>query len=220
MGYRIAYCLQIFLPFIADLSLFAAPGQNCKKSPFTSQFTELCSKHGGTVKERSCIIAERTLGVDWSNCHLSGFPQDTNRKDIRFMFLPGNDISTFNGGFCGLTNLSYLVLGPNNGCPGEQYSWKEYTVLTSNYKKCTGQLDFCETTKKVFYCPPKSRCEFDGPGCLRCVCEQCKDGTKYEQKYEFPIVTFCLCLMGFAVLASVLMWMHRRAERQYSLHPT
>ncbi|TPP64882.1 hypothetical protein FGIG_11993 [Fasciola gigantica] len=219
MGTAIHVLRGFVLIWISREVLTALPYQQsrwfdrCAQTLLTSNFSQECALHGGQLAERLCLTQRKNdtiLGADFSNCNLSTFPADFPKSDVQFVFLGTTYLPSNGTEYCGFINLSYVLLNATNECPGAQYSWVIDRVLDGDYRECRDQLEFCNTTKHVFSCPPNARCQFNGPGCLTCLCEPDYFGYKCMFRRGFPTITFTLTLLAVMVTLTALFRLYRR----------
>jgi len=116
--------------------------------------------------------------------------------------------------FRGIPNLKTLILPPSfTDCQGGNKFWDQASHNDS-YLLCEGQKKPCNISGEI--CPDKSHCVDDGPGMMRCLCNDGYYGYKCLKSGQFPYGIFYGCLAAATVVLSGVLWFVGR--RKIGLH--
>jgi len=201
--------------FLLPLISFATGAVDlCNKKCGEKESDDICTNTGCDTLIGNCCWKNGAIMIDLRNCGLLDLEANTFLREvvlenqthsIERICINNNDLSPKNvsrDAFRGLTGLKTIVVPKLYAeCPGGNKYW-EHPLNTSLV--CEGQKTSCNISGEI--CPDKSHCVSDGPGLMRCRCNEGYYGYKCLKSGQFPYAIFYGCLGAATVVISGVLW--------------
>ncbi|KFD50177.1 hypothetical protein M513_08922 [Trichuris suis] len=181
-----------------------------------------CRQRGGLEKTNCCFTNDdqsKLIGLDLRRCDYGAVSKvwfnnftfsewkfavemidvSNNENDERWMAIPKT-------AWRHMPNLNRLILNHDQHCPGGEKAWH---VRMGNI--CAEQEDFC--TEMNFTCPQWSHCVKNGPGYIRCACDEGHFGYKCTKTGTFRVHLFLLLTFSLTLIGCCFMWTVTRRRR-------
>ncbi|KAI3364341.1 hypothetical protein L3Q82_011141 [Scortum barcoo] len=184
-----------------------------------SEVGRFCVSSAGRIDGRCCLRndntsdPERIIGLDLSNCSLTHVEDLQGASATLIIDLSLNPLANVSdAAFQGFSELNYMILPQDIGCPGGNTSWEKVAVKDGN-RLCEGQKDLCNQTGQLsMNCPENSLCAPYGPGFFECSCADNHHGYKCLREGEFPTLQVFGPLGASTVVISFLLWVTQRRK--------